>query len=48
MQQRPKIFYNEGQKAMMWDRWQRGESLANIARPYSCIGKRRDSSAIPS
>jgi hypothetical protein len=34
MQQRPKIFYSEGQKAMMWDRWQRGESLANIARLF--------------
>jgi hypothetical protein len=34
MQQRPKIFYSEGQKAIMWDRWQRGESLANIARLF--------------
>src|SRR5450631_1274498 len=34
MQQRPKIFYSEGQKAVMWDRWQRGESLANIARLF--------------
>ena len=34
MQQRPKIFYSEGQKAMMWDRWQRGESLAKIARLF--------------
>jgi DNA-binding CsgD family transcriptional regulator len=34
MNQRPKIFYSEGQKAMMWDRWQRGESLASIARLF--------------
>jgi IS30 family transposase len=34
MKQRPKIFYSEGQKAMMWDRWQRGESLADIARLF--------------
>ena len=34
MKQRPKIFYSEGQKAVMWDRWQRGESLANIARLF--------------
>jgi hypothetical protein len=32
MKQRPKIFYSEGQKAVMWDRWQRGESLQDIAR----------------
>src|SRR5208282_1218959 len=34
MKQRPKIFYSEDQKAMMWNRWQRGESLANIARLF--------------
>src|SRR5271169_1732351 len=34
MNQRPKIFYSEGQKAIMWDRWQRGESLAKIARLF--------------
>jgi transposase, IS30 family len=34
MKQRPKIFYSEGQKAMMWDRWQRGESLHDIARLF--------------
>lgn len=27
MQQRPRIYYSAFQKAMMWDRWQRGESL---------------------
>src|SRR5450759_2031761 len=34
MKQRPRIFYSEGQKAMMWDRWQRGESLHDIARLF--------------
>jgi DNA-binding CsgD family transcriptional regulator len=34
MKQRPKIFYSEGQKAMMWDRWQRGESLHDFARLF--------------
>ncbi len=34
MKQRPQIFYSEGQKAMMWDRWQRGESLRDIARLF--------------
>ena len=34
MQQRPKIFYSEGQRAVMWDRWQRGEKLHDIARLF--------------
>ena len=34
MKQRPKIFYSEGQKAVIWDRWQRGESLHDIARLF--------------
>jgi IS30 family transposase len=34
MKQRPKIFYSEGQKAMMWDRWQRGDSIHDIARLF--------------
>ncbi len=34
MSQRPKIFYNESQIALMWDRWQRGESLHQIARLF--------------
>jgi TolB-like protein len=31
MKQRPRIYYSEVQKAMMWDRWERGESLSWIA-----------------
>src|SRR5258708_30399913 len=34
MKQRPRIYYNETQKAMMWDRWRRGESLHDIARLF--------------
>lgn len=30
MSQRPKIFYNESQTALMWGRWQQGESLHQI------------------
>ena len=29
MKQRTRIYYSEAQKAMMWDRWQRGESLSH-------------------
>jgi IS30 family transposase len=34
MKQRPRIYYSEVQKAMMWDRWQRGESLHDVARLF--------------
>ncbi len=34
MKQRPRIYCSEGQRAMMWDRWQRGESLHDIARLF--------------
>ena len=27
MKQRTRIFYSDTQKAMMWDRWRRGESI---------------------
>src|SRR5450631_4246983 len=32
MKQRPRIYYTEGQKALMWERWQKGESLQQIAQ----------------
>ena len=32
MKQRPRIYYTEEQKAVMWDRWQKGESLESIAQ----------------
>lgn len=34
MSRRPKIYYSESQKALMWERWQRGESLHRIARLF--------------
>ena len=34
MQHRPRIYYTEEQKAVMWDRWQKGESLGSIARLF--------------
>jgi IS30 family transposase len=34
MSQRPKIYYTEAQIGLMWDRWQRGESLHQIARSF--------------
>jgi IS30 family transposase len=34
MKQRPRIHYTESQKALMWDRWQKGESLQQIAQLF--------------
>jgi len=34
MKQRPRIYYTESQKALMWDRWQKGESLHQIAQLF--------------
>ena len=34
MKYRQRTFYTEEQKAIMWDRWQQGESLGSIARLY--------------
>ena len=31
MQYRTRIYYTEADKALMWDRWQKGESLHAIA-----------------
>ena len=31
MKQRPRIYYSETDKAVMGDRWQKGDSLHNIA-----------------
>ena len=27
MKQRPRIYYTESQKAVMWDHWRKGDSL---------------------
>ena len=34
MKYRTRIYYTEEQKALMWDRWQTGDSLAAIARLF--------------
>jgi hypothetical protein len=34
MKYRPRIYYTETDKALMWDRWQQGESLNSIARHF--------------
>jgi len=34
MKQRPRMYYTETDKALMWDRWQKGESLNSIARLF--------------
>ena len=33
--QRTQIYYTESQKALMWDRWQKGDSLNEIARLFN-------------
>ena len=34
MKYRPRIYYTESQKSIMWDRWQKGESLQQIAQLF--------------
>lgn len=34
MKRRTRIIYTDAQKAEMWDRWQRGESMNDIARSF--------------
>ena len=34
MKQRPRIYYTDSQKALMWDRWRKGESLQQIAQLF--------------
>ena len=35
MKYRPRNYYTEAQKGLMWDRWQKGESLCSIARLFN-------------
>ncbi|MES2902401.1 MAG: IS30 family transposase [Pseudomonadota bacterium] len=35
MKQRPRIYYTESQKALMWDRWKQGDSLQMIAQLFN-------------
>lgn len=34
MKRRPRIYYTESQKAIMWERWRKGESLQRIAELF--------------
>ena len=34
MKQRPRIYYTDSQKAIMWERWRQGESLQHIAQLF--------------
>ena len=34
MKRRPRIYYTESQKALMWDRWRKGDSLQQIAQLF--------------
>ncbi len=34
MKRRPRTYYTEEQKSLMWDRWQKGESLHSIAKLF--------------
>jgi IS30 family transposase len=34
MKRRPRIRYSEADKALMWDRWQKGDSMHEIARLF--------------
>jgi hypothetical protein len=34
MKYRPRIYYTDSDKELMWDRWQQGDSLHSIARLF--------------
>ncbi|MFP3801973.1 hypothetical protein SB764_37655, partial [Paraburkholderia sp. SIMBA_027] len=34
MKQRPRIYYSETQKALMWDRWRKGDTIHQIAKLF--------------
>jgi hypothetical protein len=34
MKQRPRIYYTDEQKDLMWERWQKGDSMKAIARLF--------------
>jgi len=34
MMQRPRVYYTESQRALMWERWQKGDSLQQIAQLF--------------
>ena len=34
MKQKPRIYYTDSQKALMWERWRQGDSLQKIAQLF--------------
>lgn len=48
MKQRPRIYYTESQKALMWDRWKAGDSLQKIAQLFDSANSCRDRRHPPS
>jgi hypothetical protein len=34
MKRKPRIYYTDEQKALMWERWRQGESLQHIAQLF--------------
>jgi len=34
MKQRPRIYYTEADKSLIWDRWQKGETMGSIGRLF--------------
>ena len=34
MKQRPRIYYSDAQKALMWERWRQGATLHEIAKLF--------------
>jgi hypothetical protein len=34
MKQRPRIYYSDTQKALMWDRWRKGDTIHQIAKLF--------------
>ncbi|MGA4632914.1 hypothetical protein ACPA5B_03455 [Pseudomonas solani] len=39
MKQRPRIYYTENQKAVMWEHWKRGDSLRQVAQLFVVLVK---------
>jgi hypothetical protein len=35
MKQRPRIYCSDSQKALMWERWKKGDSLQQIAQLFN-------------
>ncbi len=47
MKQRRRIYYNEAQKALMWDRWQKGDSMHADLQRANCGSYHSENKAQP-